>query len=117
MSDHAVINAVLRVEKEGRRSLEAAAEGHEQIRCEIPLGEAGFNALGAIRCDVQQRLIERLLNPQVDDAGNTAQTLQNLVGPFAVALDVRADHLKVDRSRQAEVQNLGDHVGSAGKRR
>ena len=60
--------------------------------------------------DVQLRLIERLLDAQVDHAGNVPQRCQQLIGEVAV-LRARADHLHVEGRRQSEIQDLADDVG------
>jgi hypothetical protein len=51
-----------------------------------------------------------LLYAQVDEARHLAKLSQDPVRQLAVALDVRALELNVDRRRQAEVQDLGDDI-------
>ncbi len=73
--------------------------------------EPALGRLGAVDRDVELRVVEVLLDAQVDQAGHLAELVQHLVGDPAIALDVGALDLHVDRRGQAEVEDLRDDVG------
>ena len=106
-----VVDAVLPVQEEGRRRLEAAAQRHQQAAGEVAGREAALGGLRAVDGDVELRIVEALLDPEVHQPRHLAQLVQHLVRHAAVALDVRALDLHVDRRRQAEVDDLRDDVG------
>ena len=101
--------------------LEAAAQGVEDAVRDVALGEARLLRLGAVDRDLEVGIVERLLDAGIDDAGHVAHLVQDAVGDAAIALDVGAVDLDVDRRGQAEIQDLGDDVrgqeveGDAGK--
>src|SRR5207248_3055378 len=103
--------------------LEAAAQRDEQAAGEVAGGESRLSGLGAVERDVELRIVEALMNPEVDEAAHLPQLVQHLVGEATIALDVRPLDLDVDRYRQAEVDDLRHDVrgqeveGDARKRR
>ena len=105
-----VVDAVLPVEEEHRRGLEAAAQGVQHAVRDVALGQPVLLRLGAVDGDLEVRIVERLLDARIDDARHLAHLLENLVGDLAVAVDVGAVDLDVDRRRQAEIQDLGHDV-------
>ena len=106
-----VVHAVLPVQEEHRRGLEAAAQRIQHAARDVALGQPVLLRLGAVDVDLEIGVVEILLDARVDDARHRAHLLQDLVGDVAVVVDVGAVDLDVDRRRQAEVQDLGDHVG------
>ena len=90
--------------------MKAAGEGYQHIARHRLLGQPQQLRLGAIDIDVELRVVARLLDAQVDGAGDAVKFLQQIVGERAVALNIEADDLHVDRRGQAEIQYLADHV-------
>ena len=111
LHDDRIGHAVLRVQPEGRRGLDAAGEVVQHAGREVTLGQPHLAREGAVDVDIQGRCVERLLDARIGDARHLADALQQLVGIGAVGLQIVADHLHIDRRRQAEVQDLGDDVG------
>src|SRR5207244_8319256 len=101
-----VADAVLPVQEERRRGLEAAAQRDEQAAGEVPGGEAALSGLRAVDGDIELRIVEALMDSKVDEPPHLTQLVQHLVGDPAIALDVRALDLDVDRRGQAEVDDL-----------
>ena len=99
----AVADSGLRVEPERRRSLKAAAQGNQQVAGHIPLRKTRLKRLGAIHVDVQLRLVEGLLDPQVRDSGDRAQLLHQIVRKQVIRIDVASHDLNINRGREAEV--------------
>ena len=108
---HAVFDSISPIQEKHGRGLEAAAERIQHAARHIRLGVAGLHGLGAVHIDIEAGIIEGLLYTRVGDAGHAAKLLENLIGHSTVGLDIGAFDLNVDRSRQAEVENLGDNVG------
>ena len=104
-------DAGLRIEPVGRRGLRAAGERGQHGRRRILLAETDQPGQRTVDIDVQGRLLERLLDPRIGDAGDPFDPRQQLVGVFPVRLQIVADHLQVDRRGHAEIQDLADHVG------
>ena len=98
------------VEPERRRGLKTAAQRDQQVLRHVALREADLLGLGAVHVEMQLGIIEGLLNPQIDRAGNEFQLVQQLFGEIAVGIQIAADDLNVDGSGQAEIQDLGDDV-------
>jgi len=106
-----VTDTVLRIQKECRRGLEAAAQRHQHAIGDITLGKAALRSLGAIYRDVQFGLIERLLDAKVGQARHLAELAQQPVREYPGRLDIVAFYLYIDGRRNAEVQDLRHHVG------
>src|SRR5258708_19006718 len=96
------------MEPERRRCLETAAQRNQQVTGDIPLGEARLHGLGAIHIDVQLRLVEGLLNPQVSDAVDRTQLLQQIFCELMISIYVAAHNLNNDLSRQSKTQDFAD---------
>ena len=109
--DNAVLDAVLLVQIELRRNLGAAAEREQHAVGDISLGESTLRGLRAIHCDVQPRVVECLLDAQVRQSGDVAERIEKFVRDLAIAFDVIAVDLDIDRRGKTEVQNLRDDVG------
>src|SRR5579864_5239030 len=73
-------------------------------------GEPKLLSLRTFDSQVQIRLIERLLNPQVRRSRHISDLLQKLTCPCSVPFQIVACHLNVDWSRQSKIQYLRDHV-------
>ncbi len=106
-----VVDAVGGIQEEHRRRLEAAAQRVEHAGRHIAFGEAALLRLGAVHIDLEIGIVERLLDARIDDARHVADLLEDRIGHFAVALQVGAFDLDVDRGGQAEIQHLGDDIG------
>ncbi len=111
LGDDRIGHAVLRVEPERRRRLDAAGKRVLQVLRHVALAHPDQLGAGAVDVDIERRRVEGLLDARVRDAGHPLDFGQNHVGVGAVGLDVRADNLHVDRRREAEVKDLGDDVG------
>ena len=105
-----IFDAVVPIQEEGRRGLEAAAQRHQQATGDVPCGEAAPGGLGAVHGDIECGVIKGLLNAEVGEAGHLAQLIQDLVRDLAVPLNIGTLELNVDRCRQAEIQNLRHHI-------
>ena len=105
-----VADAVARVEPEVRSGLEAAAGSCEQAACNIGLPQSQLAGPGAVHIHHQFRIVEGLLDAQVGGAGYMLDLVQQLFGNGPVAVHISADDLDIDGSRQAEVEDLRDHV-------
>src|SRR5476649_1093192 len=122
-SHQRITHAVLRIEPEVRRGLRAARQRDQQVLRNIALREAGLHRLGPVYVDVDRGFVAGLLNTCIDQATNGPQLRQQVVRHYAVLVELVADDLDVDRSREAEVQDLADDIrreeceGGAGKRR
>ena len=73
-------------------------------------GQPVLLRLGPVDRDLEGRIVELLLDACIDDAGNLPHLLQHIVGHATVGIDVLAADLDVDRRRQTEIEDLGDHV-------
>src|SRR5205085_7944993 len=65
----------------------------------------------AVEHDVEGRRVEPLLDADVREARDPPQVLEHAISHLAIAGDVRAFDLDVDRGRQAEVEDLRHDVG------
>ena len=104
-------HAVVGIEPVGRRDLRAAREIDDQAVGDVALGQPDILRAGAVDIDVEGRIVRRLLDARVGDAGNAADLAEQLVGIGEVGLEIGAADLHVDRRRRAEVQDLADDVG------
>src|SRR5277367_6478653 len=66
--------------------------------------------LGTFNSHAEIRLVEGLLNPQVGRTGNVPHFREQVVCVDMISLQVVSDNLNVDRSGQAKIENLADHV-------
>ncbi len=65
---------------------------------------------GAVHVHRHVGMVEGLLDARVGGAGNIADLVQHALGQGAVAVEIRADDLNIDRRGEAEVQNLRHDV-------
>ena len=118
-----VADAVVGVEPEVRRGLEAAAGGGQQALGDVALLRPMLAGLGAIHVDHEFGIVEGLLDAQVGGSGDVLDLVEQLLGEGAIAVQVGADDLDIDGRGKAEVEDLRDHVdgqrveGHAGKAR
>ena len=110
-------HAVVGVEIIGRRDLRAAGQIDHEAVGDVALGQADILGTGAIDIDVEGRIVGRLLDARIGDAGNPADPAQQLVGIGEIRGQVGAADLQVDRRRRAEIQDLADDVGGQERRR
>ena len=104
-------HAVVRVEIVGRRDLRAAGEIDDEAVGDVALGQADILRAGAVDIDVEGRIVRRLLDARIGNAGNPADPAQQLVGVGEIRFQIGAADLQVDRRRRAEIQDLADDVG------
>ena len=104
-------HAVIRIEVVGRRHLRGAGKVDHETVGDVALGQADILRAGAVDIDVEGRIVRRLLDARIGDAGNPADLGQQIVGIGEVGADIGAADLQVDRRRRAEVQDLADDVG------
>ena len=79
-----VADAGGRVEPERRRRLAAARQRDQQVVRDVALREAGLRGARPVDVEVEQRLVERLVHPQVDHAGHLRQLRRERRGEPAV---------------------------------
>ena len=104
-------HAVVGIEIIGRRDLRAAGEIDHEAVGDVALGQADILRAGAIDIDVEGRIVGRLLDARIGNAGNVADAAQQLVGIGEIRVHIGAANLQVDRRRRAEIQDLADDVG------
>ncbi len=104
-------HAVVRIEVVGRRDLRAAGQIDDQAVGDVALGQPDILRAGAVDIDVEGRIVGRLLDARIGDAGNPANPAQQLVGIGEIRGQIGAADLQVDRRRRAEIQDLADDVG------
>ena len=106
-----VRDAVLRIDPKGRRDLEAAGQRFLQASGDVAFAQAELLGEHAVDVDLQLRVGRRLLDARVGDAGNARDLFDQSLGVVAVLILVWAEHLNIDRRRQAEVEDLRNDVG------
>ncbi len=99
------------MEPVGRRGLRTARQGRQHGGRRILFGDTDQAAERAVDIDVQRRLLERLLDPRIGDAGDLFDARQQRVGVLPIRRHIVADDLQVDRRGDAEIEDLADHVG------
>ena len=104
-------HAIVRIEIVGRRDLRAARQVDDQAVGDIALGQADILRAGAVDIDIEGRIVGRLLDARIGDAGDPANPAQQLIGVGEIRVHVGAADLQVDRRRRAEIQDLADDVG------
>ena len=104
-------HAIVRVEVVGRGHLRAARQVDDEAVGDVAFGQADILRAGAVDIDIEARVVRRLLNARVGDAGDPANPVQQLVGIGEVLGHVGAANLQIDRRRRAEIQDLADDVG------
>ena len=109
--DEVVIDAVIPVQEKHRGDLKAPAQGIEYIAGHIAFGISTLGRFRAVNIDIEFRIVEGLFDARIHDARDLADLAQYLVGDLAIAIDIRAIDLDVNRRRQPEVQNLRHHIG------
>ena len=93
--------------------LVAGAQGDEEVAGDIALGDAENGGQGAVHLDAQVGGLGHLLHVDIDHAGDGAELLADGRGDGEIlgVIDGRAGDLDIDRSGEAEVEDLGDDVG------
>src|SRR6267143_3135585 len=105
-----ITHAILGVQPESRRSLEAAAQRYQEVARNFSLGETDFPSFRPIHIDVKLWLVKGLLNAEIRCSRNVLDPLQQLVRELPIGLQVISDNLNIDWCRQAKVQDLSHHV-------
>src|SRR6202034_689948 len=77
---------------------------------DIALGQPDILRTGPVNIDVEARIIGRLLNTSIGNAGDAANPGEQLIGVGEICVQIGAADLKVDRRRGAEVQDLVDDI-------
>ena len=111
LRDDRIGDPILRIEPEIRVHLLAAGQSDQQAVGDVTLGEADLAGKRAIDLDIDLRVVEHLLDAQVGDAGHRTDALEKIGRISVVGFLIVADHLHVDRRRQAEIEDLRDDVG------
>src|ERR1700685_325681 len=109
--DHAVIDAVYRIEPEIRLKQSGAVKLCKQTRRDLLFGYANLERLRAIDVTLECGIVERLGDSEIDEARNAAHLVLQSRGDGIVGGQVVAGDLHVDGSRQTEIQHLTDDVG------
>ena len=66
---------------------------------------------GPVDIDIEGRIVGRLLNARVRNAGYVTNPAQQFVCVGEIRIDVGAADLEVDRRRRTKIQDLADNVG------
>src|SRR6185503_6160837 len=96
-----VLDADLRVEPEVRLNLGTAAQVEQHRAGDVAFGKAELRSLRPVDGKCESRQIRRLLDPNVHGAAHVADLVGNRGGDQLVAGQVTAEHLHVERCRQA----------------
>ncbi len=110
LRNQVVVHAVLPVDKEHRRDLEASAQRVQHTRSNVYLPVSGLQCLGPVHSYIERRIIERLLDMQVGQPGDLMQLCHDLLGNIVIGLNVVSFDLNVDRCGQTEIENLGHDI-------
>ena len=105
-----VAHARARIEPERRRSLKAAAKRDQKVLRDVALGESDLAGLGAVHVEMQFRIVEWLLDAEIDRSRNEFQLVHQIFGEVAIALQIASHYLHVEGSGQAEIQDLRHDV-------
>ena len=113
LNDDAVIDAVYRIEPEVWLKQSGAIKLGEQTGRNLLFGYANLERFGAIDVNLERRIVERLGNPEIGQARNPGSA-------FGASRPMRSrsvrgsgsGDLHIDRSRETEIQNLANDVGS-----
>ena len=111
LRDDVVVDARLRIEPEVRLQQGRARQRREHARRDLLLRDSEFERLVAIDVDVEGRVVLRLRDPQIADPRNHLHAILQSQRDIVVGLQIVAVDLRVDRSRQAEIEHLADDVG------
>ncbi len=65
---------------------------------------------GSVNVNLKPGQVERFLNAQVNRAGDVFEFTHQPLGESPIGAQVLAHHLDIDGRREAEIQNLADHV-------
>ncbi len=106
-----VVDAGFRIEPEVRLQERSAGQRREHARGDLLLRDAELERLVAIDVDAEGRIVLRLGDSQIADAGNLPHAILQAQRDVVVGLQVVAVDLRVDRGGQAEIQHLADDVG------
>src|SRR4029077_3579209 len=80
LGDHLVLGSALGIGPERRRGLKAPRQRDQQVAGNRLFGEPDELRLASIDVDVELGVVGRLLDMQIDGAGDAAQFLKELVG-------------------------------------
>ena len=111
LRDDRIGHAILRVDPERRSDLETAGQTFLQALCDVAFVQADLRRAHPVDLDAKRRIVGRLLDSRVGDAGDAGDLSQQFVGVNVVGGELGADDLNVDRRGKAEIENLRDDVG------
>ncbi len=111
LRDQVVVHAVLPIEKEHRRDLEAAGEAVQHTSGHVALSKSALRCLGPVDGDIERGVIEGLLDANVGQARDAAKLGEHGVGKLITFSHIVAFELNIERSGQSEVQDLGGDIG------
>src|SRR5260370_31734468 len=103
-----VVDAVFRIEPEVGLQQRCAGERGEHARGDLLLRDAELERLVPVDVDAKGRIVLRLGDTQVADAGNLPHFILQAQCDVVVGLQVVAVYLRVDRGGQSVSPNLGD---------
>ena len=112
-----VVHAVFGIEPEGRLHLARSGEVDHHAVGDVAFGDADILRARAVDVDVEGRFAERLLDARVDQAGNVAQSAQQVLRVGEILVEIGSANLHFDRRRRAEIQDLADDVGRQERKR
>src|SRR5258708_4182966 len=110
LRNQVVVHAVLPVDEEVWRDLEAPAQRVQHARSNVFFLVSRLQCLGPVHVHIKRWVVEWLLDVQVGQPGHLVQIRHDLLGDFVIRLNVASFNLDVNRRGQAEIQNLGHDV-------
>ena len=110
-------HAIIRIEIIGRGDLRAARQIDNEAVGDVALGQPDILGAGAVDVDIEGRIVGRLLDPCIRDAGYPANPAQQLIGIAEIRRHIGAADLQVDRRRRTEIEDLADDVGRQERKR
>ena len=108
---HLIVHAVFPVQEEHWGNLKATAETIEHALAHIARSVSALLRFGPVNIDLVHRIVHRLLNTKVHQAGNLTQLRCEIGGELCASPDIISAELDVNGRREPKVQDLGRDVG------
>ena len=105
-----VRNAVLWIQPEIRRSLEAAAQRYQHVLCHVTRVHPHLRALRTINLQIQCRQCEHLLDVYIRRTWDLSHPVCDLLCDGVIALHVGAGYLDINGRWQSKVEDLGHDI-------
>src|SRR5208337_745806 len=96
LSGNAVTNAGPWVQPKGGRSLEAPAQGNQQVAGDVEGSKTHLRRPGTVNVNLEPGQVERFLNPKVHRAGDIFKLTHQPIGESPIGGQVLAHHLDID---------------------